>query len=50
MFWELTAADLSVEEVDAEVRIVTTEEIRRASSIIRVFGGFEVRVGSSGKS
>jgi hypothetical protein len=50
MFWELAAADLGVEEVGAEVRIATAEEIRRASPIIRVFGGFKVRVRSSGKS
>jgi hypothetical protein len=50
MLWELAAADLGVEGVGAEVRIATAEEIRRAGPIIRVFGGFEIRVGSSGKS
>jgi hypothetical protein len=40
MFWELAA----------EVEMATAEEIKRAGSIVRVFGGFEVRVGSSGKS
>jgi hypothetical protein len=30
--------------------MATAKEIRRAGLIIRVFGGFEVRGGSSGKS
>ena len=50
MFWELATAGSGVEEVGAEVGIATAEEIKRAGSIVRVFGGFEVRVGSSGKS
>jgi hypothetical protein len=50
MFWELAVADLGVEGVGAEVGMATAEEIKRAGSIVRVFGGFEVRVGSSGKS
>jgi hypothetical protein len=50
LFLELAAADLGVEGVGAEVGIVTAEEIRGAGTIIRVFGGFEVRVKSSGKS
>jgi hypothetical protein len=50
MFLELAAADLGVEGVGAEVGMATAEEIREAGTIIRVFGGFEVRVGSSGKS
>jgi hypothetical protein len=50
MFWELAAADLGVEEVGAEVGMATAKEIRGAGSIIRVFGGFEVRVRSFSKS
>jgi hypothetical protein len=50
MFWELAAADFGVEEVGAEVRIATAEEIKGVGSIVRVFGGFEVRLRSSGKS
>jgi hypothetical protein len=30
--------------------MATAEEIKGVGSIVRVFGGFEVRVGSSGKS
>jgi hypothetical protein len=43
-------------EVGAEVRMATVKEIRRigligrTGSIAEVFGGFEVRVRSSGKS
>jgi hypothetical protein len=39
-------------EVDAKVGIATAEEIGETGtgSIIEVFGGFEVRVTSSGKS
>jgi hypothetical protein len=44
-------------EVSAEVRIkvstevgIATREIRKASSVIKGFEGFKVRVGSSGKS
>jgi hypothetical protein len=50
MFLELAAADLGVEGVGAEVGITTIKEIRGAGTIIKVFGGFEVRVGFSGKS
>jgi hypothetical protein len=50
MFWELAAADLGVEEVSAEVRIVTAEEIRRAGLSVKVVRRFEVRVRSFGKS
>jgi hypothetical protein len=50
MFLKLAAADLGVEGVGAEVGMVTIKEIRGADTIIRVFGGFKVRVGSSGKS
>jgi hypothetical protein len=50
MFWELAAADLGVERVGTEVGIATAGEIKRAGLIIKVFGGFKVRVGSSGKS
>jgi hypothetical protein len=49
MFWELAAADSGVEEVGAEVGIATVGEIGRAGLIVRVVGGFEVGVGSSGK-
>jgi hypothetical protein len=37
-------------EVGAEVGMATAEEIGRADTIVGVFGGFEVGVGSSGKS
>jgi hypothetical protein len=50
MFWELATADLDVEEIGVEIGIVTAGEIRRAGLIVRVVGGFEVRVGSFGKS
>jgi hypothetical protein len=50
MFLELTAADLGVKDVGTEVGIITTEEIKKAGTIIRVFGGFKVRVGSFSKS
>jgi hypothetical protein len=50
MFLELATADLGVEGVGTEVGIATAEEIRGAGTIIRVFGGFKVKVGSSGKS
>jgi hypothetical protein len=50
MFWELAAADSGVEEVGAEVGMATAEEIGRAGLIVGVMGGFEVGVGSFGKS
>jgi hypothetical protein len=50
MFWELAVADLGVKGVNAEVGIATAEEIKRAGSIVRVFGGFEVKIRSFGKS
>jgi hypothetical protein len=50
MFWELAAADSGVEEVGAEVGMATAGEIGRAGLIVGVVGGFEVGVGSSGKS
>jgi hypothetical protein len=37
-------------EVGAEVRMATAGEIRKAGSVVGGFEGFEVRVGSSGKS
>jgi hypothetical protein len=39
-------------EIGAEVGMATTEEIGRTGtgSVVRVFGGFEVGVRSSGKS
>jgi hypothetical protein len=37
-------------EVGAEVGMATAGEIGRAGSTVRVFGRFEVRVRSSGKS
>jgi hypothetical protein len=50
MFWELATADSGIEEVGAEVGIATAGEIGRAGLIVRVVRGFEVGVGSSGKS
>jgi hypothetical protein len=50
MFWELAAADLGVEGVGAEVGMATVGEIGRAGLIVGVVEGFEVEVGSSGKS
>jgi hypothetical protein len=44
IFWELTAADLSIEEIGAEVRVITTEKIRKAGLSIRVVKRFEVKV------
>jgi hypothetical protein len=50
MFWELATADSGIEEVGAEVGIATAGEIGRAGLIVGVVRGFEVGVGSSGKS
>jgi hypothetical protein len=44
------AETIGVVRIGAEVGIATAEEIGRAGSIVRVFGGLEVRVRSSGKS
>jgi hypothetical protein len=44
MFWELAAADLSIEEIGAEVRVATAEKIRKAGLSIRVVKGFEIKV------
>jgi hypothetical protein len=46
------AKTIGVVKVGAEVGMATAEEIRRTGtgSIVGVFGGFEVKVGSSGKS
>jgi hypothetical protein len=41
---------IGVVGVGAEGGIATAGEIGRTGSIVRVFGGFEVRVRSSGKS
>jgi hypothetical protein len=37
-------------EVSAEVGMATAGEIRKAGSVVKGFEGFEVKVGSSGKS
>jgi hypothetical protein len=44
------AKTIGVIRIGAEVRIATTEKIRRTGSIVRVFGELKVRVRSSGKS
>jgi hypothetical protein len=41
---------IGVVGVGVEVRIATTGEIGRTGSIVEVFRGFKVRVGSYGKS
>jgi hypothetical protein len=44
------AETIGVVGVGAEVGIATAGEIGRTGSIVGVFGGFEIEVGSSGKS
>jgi hypothetical protein len=44
------AETIGVIRVGVEVGIATVGEIRRTGSIVGVFRGFEVRVGSCGKS